>query len=115
MKNVVFDRKNGHVGIKRLATQKEEKTFFCNYVVDVLDPVMFGVTTTVTAISGNEYDWQSLPINDPRVQYVNLFDVIESADWYHHTTAHDESAIVDEAYIENTHEVFDRIRKIFKT
>ena len=109
-KQVIFDRKTGVVGIKRLATKKEEKEFGGNYVVDILDPINFHTTKTVQLVSP-DYDWLALPKEDPRVRFIKLFDAIYGADWYYGIPEHCE---VDEAYIENPHDVFEQIRKIFE-
>ncbi len=86
-----------------------------NYVIDLLDPVNFSRIETV-ASSGPTYNWYSLPKTDPRVQYMKLFDIIEGgiADW-EYNGHHDgvDGIVVEEAIIENPHEVFELIRKIF--
>jgi hypothetical protein len=110
----VFDRKRGQIGVRRLATKKEEEQVHCNYVVDILDSVTFGWRETVAGVGREVYDWQQLPINDPRVQFVNLFDIIDSAHWYYSIGGSDESASVNEAYIENPHDIFKWIRELFK-
>lgn len=114
MIGVVFDRKSGVLGYRRLATKAEEKEMGCNYVIDLLDPVNFKRIETV-ASSGPTYNWHELPKTDPRVQYMALFDVIEGgiADWYYSGYSEGDGICVDEAFIENAHEVFERIRKIF--
>ena len=108
---VVFDRKTGIIGRKRLATKKEEETFRCNYVVDILDGVTLQRVTTVS--TGSPYDWTNLPDSDERVQFIKLFDAIYDADWYHGVTSQDEKAYVEESYIEHQHQVFEQIRKIY--
>ena len=83
-------------------------------MVDLLDPVNFSRTETVPT-SGSTYNWHNLPKTDPRVQYIALFDIIEGgiADWYYSGYSEGDGICVDEAFIENAHQVFELIRKIF--
>ena len=113
---IVFDRKKGLIGLKRLAGKKEEKELGTNYVVDVLDPIDFNKIETVRGFGDEEHDWYRLPRDDPRVQFWELFSVIEGgdADWYYSIAGIGDNAEVDEAYIENKHEVFELVRKLFE-
>lgn len=110
--SVVFDRKRGLLGMKRTANKNEEKEFGANYVVDVLDPISFKKSKTVVHI-GPDYDWHTLPREDPRVQFIKLFDVIASANWDYSGYSEDDGIVVEEAFIENEHEVFEQVREIF--
>lgn len=114
-KIVMFDRKKGLLGIRRMAWKNEEKELGVNKVVDIVDPIEFNKGQTMRAFGDAEYDWHSLPCDDPRVQYISLFDVIEGgeADWYYGIQSGNDNTCVDEAYIENPHEVFRQIRRIF--
>lgn len=118
---VVFNRKTGQLGLQKCLGEagfkdKEwgdgTKPWNSNYAVFILDPINF-----TWNYKNREYattDWTPLPKNDPRVQFMALLDAIESADWYYGIASIDENAKVDEAYIENPHEVFRRIKKIFE-
>lgn len=114
-KVVVFCRKKGTLGVRRLANKDEENKFKTNYVVDILDPVSFEQLETVKGFSDPEHDWHELKSRDPRAQFYHLFRVIEEgdADWVHEIQGSGEDATVEYSYIENRHEVFELIRKIF--
>lgn len=113
---VVFDRKRGCIGIKRLTRKKEREVdkITCNYAVDVLSPVTLEPDYVVSLLSPN-YDWIPLPDSDDRVRFLKLFQAIDDADWYFNViTGNDRvEGEVEERYIENPHEVFQKIRKIF--
>ena len=113
---IVFDRKKGLIGLKRLAGKNEEKEFGTNYVVDVLDPINFNRIETVRAFGGSEHNWYPLPRDDPRVRFWNLFDIIEGgdADWYYNGYHNGDGIFVEEAFIENKHEIFEQVRKLFE-
>jgi len=111
---LVFDRKNGLLGVRRLAYKREEKEFNTNYVVDILDPINFKRIKTVKGFHNPEYNWHSLPRNDPRVQFWKLFCIIDSANWYYDGYSDGDGVQINEAYIENQHEIFEQIRKIFE-
>lgn len=119
-KQVMYNRKTGELGLRMCLGERGFKDknwgdgteeWNSNYAIFPMDPVMFTwdsknrVHTTT--------DWIRLPETDPRVQYVTLFDVIEGglADWKYDTSHED--CIVEYAHIENPHEVFQLIRKIF--
>lgn len=110
---IVFDRKKGVIGVKRLANKKEEKEFGTNYVVDILDPINFRQIETVAGVSNPDYDWHGLPRKDPRVQFWKLFNIIAGADWCYSGYSDGDGIQVDEATIENQHEVFESIRELF--
>lgn len=110
---VVFDRKKGLLGVKRVISGEKEKEMHSNYMVTILDPITFRELEDVQ-LHGSDYDWYDLPIDDPRVQFWESMKVIHDADWY--ITGYmdnRESLEVDEHYIENQHEVFEKLRKIF--
>lgn len=117
---VVYNGKTGELGLQRCLGEagfKDKgwgdglKEWDSNYAVFLLDPVDF--TWDIRKRVQSTTDWRELPDSDPRVQFLSLFEVIESADWYY-GIAGDEDAEVEEASIENTHEVFRLIRKIFE-
>lgn len=113
---LVFDRRTGALGVKRHATEKEEKELKCNYVVDRIDSFSLrklDVPTEPGVLS--ERDWIALPHNDPRQQYWDVLQIIEGADWYY-SGYHDGDGIqVEEAYLEDPHKVFEQIRKVFQS
>ena len=109
---LVFDRKSGKLGIKKKATEKQQKEMGCNYVVDVIDPINFKVICTGPLV-GTDYDWHGLPSTDPRVRYRKMFDIIYEADWYFSGYQEGDGIVVEEYFIENQYDVFEAIRKIF--
>ena len=117
-REVVFDRKNGHIGIRRSATKKEISEHSVNYMVDILDPDnLLHVDKTVPGFGEETYDWCSLPKKDPRTQLIMLFDIIEDRSvtkWFFSGWEKNEEFEVEEAYVENRHEVFELVRKLFK-
>jgi hypothetical protein len=116
MRKVVFCRKTGLIGVKRTAYKNEEKEFGVNYVVDILDPVDLDTKLrTVKGFGEKENDWHVLSSSDPRVQFIGLFDVFEGghADWYYDGHHDGDGIQVEEALVENRHEVFELVRKIF--
>lgn len=115
MKEIVFDRKQGLIGIRRLAVKNEEKEHSCNYVIDILEPI--SMARVEKTVSSTGFDWQPLPKTDPRTQFIKLFDILEGgeADWDYSIRSGDEQASIEEAYIQNRHAVFELIRKLFVT
>lgn len=119
---IMFNAKTGQLGLRRNlgdAGFKDKgwgdgtKEWNSNYAVFPLDPVDF--TWDWKNRLHSTADWRTLPDSDPRVQYMTLFDIIETADWHYGIAGGDDNCEVDEAYIENTHEVFRRIRKLFSS
>lgn len=84
--------------------------------MDVLDPINFNEIETVRGFGEKEHDWYPLPRDDPRVQFWTLFEIIEGgdADWYYNGYHENDGICVEEAFIENKHEVFEQVRKIFE-
>jgi len=122
MKEVVFDRVTGEVGVKRLGKADEEKFFGCNYVIDLLDPIFLVPMKTISA--GKEWgensillrDWMPLAKTDDRYRFVNLFAVLEEgiADWeISYANIDTSNNDLDEHYINNPHEVFKLIKGLF--
>lgn len=118
---VVWNRKTGELGLKRYLDNKGFKDknwgdgteeWGSNYAVFILDPVLFTWESKNRVQSST--DWRPLPKTDPRVQFMALFQAIDGADWLHTGFAEDEGIVVEEARIENPHEVFRLIKEIFE-
>lgn len=117
---LVFNRKTGRIGLKKDlgdAGFKDTKwgdgtkEWGSNYAIFPMDPITFDWKYQDREPVGK--DWVTLPKGDPRVQFVELFDTIYGAKWYHGFTGGDDNTEVDEYYIENPHEIFLKIRRIF--
>lgn len=111
-----YNKKTGQLGLKRYLGSIKGKgnwpqEWGSNYAVIPVDPVTFKEIQEQWQQTST--DWNQLPADDPRVQYVALFKAIYDADWYHGGYSDGDDIVVDEAIIENEHEVFNRIRKIF--
>lgn len=103
---LVFNRKTGEVGVQRFQDTLEGR----NYKIVLLDPMNYREVDTIEDCA----DWVRLPNNDARVKYWRVMDAIYNARWYYNGYHDGDTIIVDEAYIENEHEVFEEIRKVFK-
>lgn len=125
MKDIVFDRKTGAVGVKRLSTKKEKEQFHTNYVVDILDPIYLTLLSTPTeraylrlieGLAEPEHDWMGLPHTDARYQFYNLFDILEggTADWEIEVNAGDHAYEINGQSVNNPHLVFKLIKGLFK-
>ena len=117
MNGVVYDRKSGKLGVRRGKWIQEKESYDTSYVVDIFDPINWQVIETVPdgVVPGVQYDWKSLPDDDPRVQMWKLFDIIEGghADWEYHGHPEDDGIMVEEATVNNRQEVFELVRKVF--
>jgi len=109
---LVYDRKKGLFGVKRLISGEKQKEMGSNYMVTLLDPVNFKELEDVK-LNSNDYDWHKLPKDDPRVQYWKLMDIIHTADWFYSGWTENEDIVVEEAYLNEPHSVFELVRKIF--
>ena len=118
---VMYNHKTGELGLKVCLGDSGfkdtrwgdgTKEWNSNYALFPMDPVEFTWDWRNRVHTSN--DWRKLPKTDPRVQYVALFDVIQGglADWSYELS--DEDVTVEDASIENPHEVFRLIRKIFQ-
>ena len=114
MKTVVYCRVTGEVGIQRISTPKENAEFHTNYAVDILDPVYLTKVKTVPGFGQSEHDWVVLPHTDTRVQFINLFEILEEgiADWEISTNA-EEPPEVTTHEVRNPHVVFRQIKRLF--
>jgi hypothetical protein len=117
---VVFNRKTGQIGLKKCLGDDgfkdkgwgdHDKEWGSNYAVFPMDPITFDWSYQVREQATT--DWKPLPNDDPRVQFVELFETIYGADWYHSFIGGDDNTEIDEYYIQNEHRVFQQIRKIF--
>ncbi len=118
--SLVFNRKTGQLGLRKHLGDEGFKDkrwgdgtqeWGCNFAVFLMDPITFEWDYQNRERSGIE--WTTLPKGDPRVQYVELFDTIYGAKWYHSFIGGDDNTEINEYYIENPHEVFLKIKKIF--
>lgn len=97
---VVFNKDTGELGIRRTI---QDKDWPSNYAVFILDPITLEETGEKQHANS---PWRDLPPDDPRVTFVELFDIFEGghADWY---VNHCEACEPDEMYIENRAEVWE--------
>jgi hypothetical protein len=114
VKTVVYCRVTGEVGIQRISTSEENAEFHTNYAVDILDPVYLTKVKTVPGFGESEHDWISLPHADTRVQFVNLFYILEEgvADWEISINSETPSEVMGQE-IRNPHAVFKLIKGLF--
>ena len=117
---LVFNRKTGQIGLKKClgdAGFKDKgwgdgtKEWGSNYAIFPMDPITFDWSYQNRESVGR--DWLALPKDDPRVQFVSFFNAIYDAKWHYSFVSADDNTEIDEFRIENEHEVFLKIRKIF--
>lgn len=109
---VVFHEKTGELGIHKYVGL-EDKSWGGNHAVYLLDPVT--LQETGERKHTTPHPWRELPMTDPRVLFITLFNIFEGgfADW--HVTHTEENCETDELYIRNRAEVFEIFRdKILK-
>jgi hypothetical protein len=104
----------GEVGIQRISTPKENAEFHTNYAVDILDPVYLTKVKTVPGFGQSEHDWVVLPHTDTRVQFINLFEILEEgiADWETEVNSEHSYEVLGHEVL-NPHVVFKQIKRLF--
>ncbi len=120
MKDILyFNIKTGQLGLKRYLGSIKGKgnwpqEWGSNHAIIPVDPVTFKETHNTEHWQQVSSDWKQLSKNDPRVQYVALFKIVYDADWSHTGYSDGDDIVVDEAFIENEHDTFESIRRIFE-
>jgi len=119
---LMFNRKTGEFGVKKYLGDRGfkdknwgdgTKEWGSNYAIMLVDPITLEWNLRRRAKHGAGR-WVEIPDRDPRAQFLHLFSLLEDGDtdWYVDQCERCANS-GGEMYINNKHETFKAVRKIF--